>query len=343
MSFVLCVALALAGCEGTSSDGEAGSGNAGSGGMSGGTSGAGGGGGHGGGSGASGGSGGAGAGGSGSGGSSGTGGAGAGGNGGDSGAGGQGGGGAGGDSMPDAGQDAGPLPSDCSGGGYLICEDFEDTALGEVPEGWSKFGDPVGVADDQAVSGTKSLKMSESSDWRRMQRDGSSLPTTHWGRIRYRVDADVPDPLEHSTMVSFIGDSPANDSQVWVRVVDTVKEPIEGWGGDGNGNHYQYLYNVQRIGVEEEFGKGGPYESKFDGEWHCVEWYISSATQAYRFFADGDEIEDMAFENGAGVYENSEIPTTFDEVHVGWVTYQGGTFTAWIDDLAIATQRVGCD
>jgi hypothetical protein len=351
-TILTCSAMALVACEGTSSDGNADGGNAGTNGMAGATGGSGSGGssgGQGGASGSSGGQGGAGNGGSG--GSSGSGGAGAGGSGGSSGQGGQGGTAAmDASTEPDAEQDSGPLPSDCSGGGYLICEDFEDTALGAVPEGWSKFGDPVGVADDQAASGTKSLKMSESEDWRAMNRDASSLPTTHWGRIRYRVDADVPDAFVHSTMVSFSGQSPDDGLDLNVRVVDTVKQSA------GNGGAHQFLYNVQPPNnTRPEFGRGSSYDYEFDGEWHCVEWFIDSSEQAYRFFFDGTEVEELALHNGPGVYDgphvdpneddHTDIPSSWGELRVGWINYQGAPpgFTTWIDDVAIAEQRVGCE
>ena len=58
----------------------------------------------------------------------------------------------------------------------------------------------------------------------------------------------------------------------------------------------------------------------------------------------GAEIGDIAFENGAGVYDNSEIPAQWDELRIGWNNYQGAPpgFTAWLDDVAIATDRVPC-
>jgi hypothetical protein len=348
------LAMALVACEGTSSDGDADGGNAGTNGMAGATGGSGNGGG-----GSSGGQGGA------SGSSGGQGGAGNGGGGGASGSGGAGSGGAGNGGQggagamdastdPDAERDAGSLPSDCSGGGYLICEDFEDTALGAVPDGWSKFGDPVGVADDQAASGTKSLKMSQSDEWRRMQRDATSLPTTHWGRMRYRVATPVPEEFVHSTLVSFSGQSPDDGDNLDVRVVDTVKEQADGFDGMGNGNRHQFLYNVQPQN-RGEFGRGSSYDWRFDGQWHCVEWYVDSAEQAYRFFFDGDEVEEIALHNGPGVFngphtdpnedDHTDIPSSWGELRVGWTNYQsaGEGFTAWIDDFAIAEQRVTCD
>lgn len=333
--------VALTACEGTSRDGEGGDGAAGVMSTMAGT----------GGSGASGGA----AGNGGSGGDGGSGGAGSGGAGG-AGAGRNGGqGGQGGDVEMDAsvdamtpmtdagGQDAGALPATCAGGGYLICEDFEDTNLGEVPDGWSTYSPTagmIGVADDQAATGTKSLKLGETNDYRIMHRDASALPSTHWGRIRYRVQTPVPDPFVHSTLVSFTGKSPADDADLEMRVVDTVKQSST---QPDIANRHQFLYNVQRLG-QNEFGKGGPYDWFFEAQWHCVEWYVSSADQAFRFFFDGDEVEQMAFENGAGNYDNSEIPSTFGQLRIGWANYQNASpgFVAWIDDVALAEQRVTC-
>jgi len=342
--WVALAIVAMTGCEGTASDGEAGDGAGGVMNATAGTGGSGASGGAAGSSGVSGGAAGSGGSGGSSGGTSGAGGAGAGGSGGSGGSGGQGGEAAmdsGVDPMTDAGQDSGPLPASCAGGGYLICEDFEDTNLDAVPDGWSEYGDPIGVATDQAASGTKSLKLGETNDGRVMFRDASSLPTTHWGRIRYRVDADVPDAFVHSTLVSFTGQSPIDGDGLEMRVVDTVKQSST---QQDVANRHQFLYNVQTSGERGEFGHEGPYDWMFDGQWHCVEWYVSSADQAFRFFFDGDEVEQMAFENGAGNYDDSEIPSTFDELKIGWVNYQEAQpgFTAWIDDVAIADQRVTC-
>jgi len=336
--------VALTACEGTSSGGEAGDGAAGA--MSSTMAGTGG-------SGASGGS--AGSSGASGAGAGGSGGAGAGGAGGAGAAGGSGGsGGQGGDEEMDAsvdamtnagagGQDSGPLPATCTGGGYSICEDFEDTNLGAVPDGWSTYSPTegmIGVADDQAASGTKSLKLGQTNDYRLMHRDASALPSTHWGRIRYRVQTPVPDAFVHSTLVSFTGKSPADDADLEMRVVDTVKQSST---QQDIANRHQFLYNVQRLG-QNEFGKEGPYDWMFEAQWHCVEWYVSSDNQAFRFFFDGDEVEQMAFENGAGNYDNSEIPSTFDQLRIGWANYQDASpgFVAWIDDVAIADQRVTC-
>lgn len=230
----------------------------------------------------------------------------------------------------------------CSPGKYIICEDFEGTDVGGIPQGWTKHGDPVAVADDEAVSGARSLKMGPiESGERRIYHDGAMLGSGHWGRIRYKVELPVPDAFVHSTIVALYGVGPTTGPQE-VRVVDTVKEDKDGFNNDGNGSHFQYLYNVQPNGPE--FGKGSDYNWKFDGQWHCAEWHIDGPTQSYDFYIDDQHIDQISIANGPGNYNGSEIPDAFTEVRVGWTNYQQAPpgFTAWIDDVALDSERIGC-
>jgi hypothetical protein len=230
----------------------------------------------------------------------------------------------------------------CAPGKYIICEDFEGTDVGGIPQGWTKHGDPVAVADDAAVSGARSLKMGPIESWeRRIYHDGSMLGTGHWGRVRYKAQLPVPDAFVHSTIVALYGTGPTTGPQE-VRVVDTVKEDKDGFNNDGNGSHFQYLYNVQPNGAE--FGKGSDYDWKFDGEWHCAEWHIDGPTQSYDFYIDDQHVEKISIANGPGNYNGSEIPDSFAEVRVGWTNYQSAPpgFTAWIDDVALDNERIGC-
>jgi hypothetical protein len=245
-------------------------------------------------------------------------------------------------SMLDASNDA----LDCARGDYIVCEDFESTDEGGIPSGWEKHGDPVSVASDEAASGMHALKLGATdAGERRIYRDAGDVPATHWGRVRFKVALPVPDAFVHSTLVTLFGQSPADDhANLEVRVVDTVKESVEGFNNDGNGSHHQFLYNVQPQS-RGEFGKGSSYEWKFDGQWHCTEWYIDHDQQAYRFFFDGQEVLDIAIMNGAGNYEETEMPAAYEQIRLGWNNYQSAPpgFTAWIDDFAIAEERLPCE
>ena len=49
------------------------------------------------------------------------------------------------------------------------------------------------------------------------------------------------------------------------------------------------------------------------------------------------------FMKGPGNYEKSEIPEVFESMSFGWYNYQGAGkgFVAWIDDIALAKDRLG--
>jgi hypothetical protein len=223
-------------------------------------------------------------------------------------------------------------PSLCTPGRYLICENFETTAEGAIPTGWTKHGNAA-VAADQSARGSHSLKIAAAANGeRRIYTEGAKLGSGHWGRIFYRVEVPVPTVFVHSTMVALYGMGPVNGNEE-VRVVDTVK--------DANQKH-QFLYNVQPSGAE--FGKGSPYNWTFDGSWHCAEWHIDSPTQSYAFYYDGAEVTSIAINNGAGNYAGSDIPLAFTDVRVGWNNYQSAPpgFVAWIDEVALDVSRIGC-
>ncbi len=234
---------------------------------------------------------------------------------------------------------AGAPGTGCASGRYLLCEDFESTALGATPNGWTKHGDASGVADDAAKHGTHSLKLGAIPVWeRRIYHDASALGGAHWGRIFYKVQLPVPDAFVHSTLVAFGGTGPTIGAAEY-RVVDTVKQAID---TPDVASRIQFLYNVQPQ-TGNEFGTGTSYDRTFDDQWHCAEWHIDSANQSYQFYFDGTQ--QITFEKGAGNYAGAEIPASFDQIKIGWINYQTSPpgFTAWLDDLAVATDRVGCD
>jgi hypothetical protein len=192
--------------------------------------------------------------------------------------------------------------------------------------------------------GQRALRSNPQPNWvRRIGRDASSLPAEHWGRVFYRVKLPVTNAFVHSTFVALTGMGPTVGSAEF-RVVDTVKSE-----SDAQGQHtHQFLWNVQPESGSE-FGLGSDYIFEFDGEWHCAEWFVSGSDQAYRFFYDGQPVEPLDFTNGPGNYgtgqTKSDIPNAWESVFLGFTNYQTADpgFTSWIDDFAIAAERVGCE
>src|SRR5690606_22165672 len=91
----------------------------------------------------------------------------------------------------------------------ILCEDFETTEVGSIPDGWDSEG-TVAVADDVA-RGTRSLKVGAANNGpRRISRAATLVGSAHWGRVHYRVMTPQPvtDGYLHSTLVEFEGVGP---------------------------------------------------------------------------------------------------------------------------------------
>jgi hypothetical protein len=257
------------------------------------------------------------------------------------GVGGRGGAGNGGKSGSAGSGEAGGAPAGegCASGEYLICEDFESTAIGDVPDGWTRHGDEANVDDDEAHAGSKALKLGQvASAERRIYRSATVLGSAHWGRLYYKVLTPPPDAFVHSTIVAFRGVGPTVGASEF-RTVDLIKQAKN---TPDVGSRHNFAYNVEPDDGPE-FNQETNYDYTFDDDWHCAEYHIQASNQSYEFFLDGESI--LEFENGAGEYDGSEIPDSFSEVRVGWINYQNAApgFTAWIDDLAFDDERIGCD
>src|SRR5947209_18844369 len=80
----------------------------------------------------------------------------------------------------------------------LLSEDFETTAVGAIPAGFTKTG-AVGVVDDVAHSGRKSLRIEPAQKGaRKITKQGpeiAALGGQHWGRLYYKVKLPYPTPV----------------------------------------------------------------------------------------------------------------------------------------------------
>jgi len=244
---------------------------------------------------------------------------------------------------PDKANPAGKADPPVGTGKLVLSEDFENTPAGDIPKGFTKTG-AVAVVDDVAHSGKRSLRIEAAPNGaRRITVKGDVLKALggqHWGRLYFKVQLPTPTPqgdgkfpVIHSTLVAGSAQSPSAKDPIEVRVLDTVMGPK---------GTFQYLYNVQPR-KRPEFGKGGGYTNKYTDEWTLAEWHVDHATQTYRLFVNGAEVKDVSFSNGAGKFEKSEIPEVFESLSFGWNNYQnaGKGFVAWIDDIALAKDRIG--
>jgi hypothetical protein len=223
-----------------------------------------------------------------------------------------------------------------------IYEDFESTAVGSIPKGYTKSG-AVGVVEGVSHGGTKSLRMEAAANGpRRITIQGApitALGGQFWGRLFFKVQLPNPEPqgagfpVIHSTLVAGSAQSPQFKDPIEVRLLDTVLGPK---------HTYQYIYNVQPR-KRAEFGTGSTYDYRFTDEWTLAEWFVDYATQTYRLYINGKEITDVAIHKGAGNFEKVELPEIWESISFGWNNYQnaGAGFVAWIDDIALGKDRIG--
>lgn len=232
-----------------------------------------------------------------------------------------------------------------TGGGssssILVSENFETTAIGAIPEGFTKTGN-VGVAEGVAHSGKRALKVEPAVRGGRyisLAPDKvAALGGDHWGRMYFKVKTPTPMPtgrLIHATFVDGKGISPLANDLIDVRLATLLFYP--------NGD-YGWFYNVQPPNGRKEFGPKSAAMQKFNDEWTLLEWHADAATQTYQFFVNGKEVSDIGQHKGAGNYEGIEIPAAFQTLSIGFTNYQPATdegFTVWIDDIAVGKKRLG--
>jgi hypothetical protein len=77
--------------------------------------------------------------------------------------------------------------------------------------------------------------------------------------------------------------------------------------------------------------------------WQCWEWNITS-DDSYHFYIKGAEVTEMGIVAGKGTNGGNFSPLpTITSVEIGWQYYgAGGTFSGWIDEVAIGPNRIGC-
>jgi hypothetical protein len=232
----------------------------------------------------------------------------------------------------------------CAGKQYIVCEDFEATAEGSVPTGWTKQGE-IAVAPDQAKSGTKSLKISPTEKGpRRIARSASELGAAHWGRLFYRVQLPVPvvnpsknsgNTVIHSTLVGLSAARPLGGTAEY-RVLDTIMNQTK---------KHNFIYNVQIQGGSE-FGHETAYTYDYKDTWTCAEWHVDNTAKSYTLYIDEMDVAGVKVVGDKSVTgsKDAELPASFMQMNIGWYNYQAGDggFTVWIDDIAMNSTRVGC-
>ena len=222
--------------------------------------------------------------------------------------------------------------SKCPGSEFAVCEDFEATAVGAVPTGWTREGAWImAVTASDRARGSNSLQIQVGTDNNgrafllKTKAQLGALATKHFGRMYFKMTQPTQSFVHWDF---FHGNGPFGGGTNDVR-----------WGFTGT-QTVTYLFNVQPS-ANPEFGTNAPNRLVFD-RWTCAEWSLDSTVAGggeSRFWLDGTEIP--AFHRTGNL---AQIPV-FDRLGVGWELFNAGTTpsVAFIDEVVFDGARIGCN
>lgn len=233
----------------------------------------------------------------------------------------------------------------CRDASLVFCEDFEDLPTGGASSlEW-------GIDSRKATLAVRSTRVERDGRLRRSRAlhvhsvdnghafarvedlalDGRPL----FGRMRLKVDAfPVAPDWAHFTLVEATGTgSPEIVRPVGGQYAPTNGKTMWGIGSDGG-----------PTGDWTNWRESAPTRA---GAWQCVEWRLDPQDNQVQTWFDGVDSPDLTASTGN--HGGNKVPFALPEittVKIGWQLYQSGTtpkaFDVWIDDLALATERIGC-
>lgn len=252
-------------------------------------------------------------------------------------------GGGGGDAAIDAGAVA-----LCERSGLLFCEDFEALAIGAANNATSTAWDTEAANGQLAIDAThargqRALKLAITGNGRARMTVSGLAPAGNslFGTMHAWVTAfpTAPD-YAHYTMAEFAGAGGG-----------TMLRPI--------GGQYAPAQNASNPagsfwGVGSDGGATGDWTNwkrtapSVGGQWLCLEWRMSAANSEIDVWIDGVAKPEMSVSKTShGGTQVDFVFPTIDRAWFGWWLYQANptpaAFEVWLDDIALGSDRLGCD
>jgi hypothetical protein len=167
-----------------------------------------------------------------------------------------------------------------------------------------------------------------------------------FGRVMVWLDA-APTAAVHWTIVEATGLVPSQTYHSAYRLGG--QHPVMN-GGTFAGSQLMANYETP-----DSYGGNGPRSDCWrhangvvlpTARWSCVEWSYDGPNNAITMWLDGTQVLSVSGAGDGCVSQPASYPWTapaFDTLRLGWESYQtDGTRTLWLDDVAIASERVGC-
>jgi hypothetical protein len=241
-------------------------------------------------------------------------------------------------------REAGPTAVGCKG--LPVCEDFEESAVGTAPAGWKVVIDPpsagtVAVDDTRSVSGKKSVKVTFQPQnvgrYAQISKELSFLTANaFFGRMRLWVNY-APSGTNHWEFLEAWGYVPGSTT----KTIADMRQYAFGYGaapavqGQPARAAINAYYLSSTCDCFQQSAAVLPQQ-----KWSCVEWQFDGVSDQMHFWLDGQSISDLTVVDPQ-IGGHWPAPK-FEEIRLGWYGAPSTPVEMWIDDVAIASQRIGC-
>jgi hypothetical protein len=230
----------------------------------------------------------------------------------------------------------------CARRATLFCEDFESLPSGgpsTLAWGIDTRHGTLSVQRLHSARGGKALHVHTEGNGMAFLKvyDFSAPGNSFYGRVRLKVDAfpSAPD-WAHFTLIEVTG----SGSTEVVRPLGGQFAPTVGpgktfWGVGADGGP---------TGDWTNWRESAPTATD---RWLCVEYQWYAPENRISIWIDGVAQPDMTVSttNHGGAATDFILPTA-DTIKIGWQLYQGNPtpdhYDLWLDDIAMATSRLGC-
>ncbi len=236
----------------------------------------------------------------------------------------------------------------CERSGLLFCEDFEALPIGPANNATSDAWDTESAngqlsIDTTHARGQRALKLAVNGNGRARLTVSGLAPVDNslFGVAHVWVTAfpTAPD-YAHYTMVEFAGQGGG-----------TLLRPIGGqYAPAGGGSQPAGSF----WGVGSDGGPTGDWTNwrrtapSVGGQWSCMEWRMSAANGEIDVWIDGVAKPELGVTKT--MHGGTQVDFVFpaiDRAWFGWWLYQANptpsSYEVWLDDLALASERLGCD
>lgn len=233
---------------------------------------------------------------------------------------------------PEAGSGGVSSNGPCDRADLLFCDDFEAAPSDGLPDAavWSTRINGEGIVSIDAVvaahSGNQSVRVEATGYQTFFALSGPEVFSAPRSDLFVRVYLRLGAPMSEGHNTYFeAGNTESTDSEYETRIGVMfeqlmINQPASDRGFLSNENYY----------VDGLPGAQIPAEL-----WSCVEVSLNSDTSEINVWLEGEEVSDL--------HRTDWQQEPFSELRFGYEKYAGPDAQVWYDDIAVSSQRIGCE